>query len=208
MCSFAILLIVLNLFCWWFFFPFSFLFFCDLITNFTVIFGFLLLCMCVSIVQFQFVVIMRSSYSSLYVNKIKWMVFYISNAFPRSYICVLLFLRIAEFDIIFICRLFHTFTVSLPLPVTLSIHNFLVFSCGLSSLFCWHSFSICCKVSLVVLDSLSFCLSIIIWFFCQIWMRTMQVRVFLVVDSSSFHHFEYILPLLSELWSFCWEISE
>ena len=42
--SFAVLLIVLNLFCGWFFFPFPFIFFCDLITNFTVIFGCLFLC--------------------------------------------------------------------------------------------------------------------------------------------------------------------
>ena len=44
------------------------------------------------------------------------------------------------------------------------------------------SFSICCKADLAVLNSLSFCLSIKLWFLFWIWRRALLGRVFLVVD--------------------------
>ena len=55
-------------FCWYFFFPLSFvLFCCNLIININVVLGFIFL-FCVSIVDFQFVIIMGFCYSSLHVN--------------------------------------------------------------------------------------------------------------------------------------------
>ena len=52
-----------------------------------------------------------------------------SNASPVSCVCTLL--MIARFDIIFVFGCFPTFSLCLPLPVSFSIHNFLVSSCGL-----------------------------------------------------------------------------
>ena len=53
-----------------------------------------------------------------------------------------------------------TFTVCLPLLINFSIHNFLVSSNGLFFSTYKISFSISCKVGQVVLNSLSFCLSV------------------------------------------------
>ena len=58
------------------------------------------------------------------------------------------------------------------------------------------SFSICCKAGLVVLNFLSFCLSVKLWFFLQIWMRVLLGKVILVGGFFPFHPFKYIMPLL------------
>ena len=49
----------------------------------------------------------------------------------------------------------------------------------------------------MMLNSLSFCLSITFLFLCQVWMRALLGRLLLVV--LSFHHFKYIVPFPSSL---------
>ena len=64
-------------------------------------------------------------------------------------------LRIACFDVIYVCGWYSTFTIYLPLLVSLLFHNFL------ASAFIFHlesSLSICS--SLVVVITLSFCLTV------------------------------------------------
>ena len=106
---------------------------CDLMTNFSVMFGFLfLLCVCLSIVDFWFAVIMRFRYSHLCIIKI------VVSCWSFNFRCIFNILRlcsplltIAGFDIIFVCRCFPTFIIYLPLAVSFSNRNFLVSSCGL-----------------------------------------------------------------------------
>lgn len=62
------------------------------------------------------------------------------------------------------------------------VSNFLVSSCGLVFSTWRHSFSICGKTGLVVLHSLSYCLSAKLWFSPS---RALLGRVFLVVGSDS-----------------------
>ena len=68
-------------------------------------------------------------------------------------------LRIAGFDGMFLCGSFPTFTLCLLPLVSFPFHNFLDSSCGLFFPASRDSFRICCKAGLVVLNSLSFCLS-------------------------------------------------
>ena len=62
-------------------------------------------------------------------------------------------------------------------------HNFLVSSCDLFSFAKRSSFSICCKADMV-LNSLSFCLSVRLLFSHQIWTIAFLSRVFLVISFS------------------------
>ena len=78
-------------FCQSFFFPFFFvLFSCDLMTNFNVVFGFFLFFVCVSIVDFHFVVTMRFWYSSVYINKI------ILRCWSFDFKCISIFLHLCS----------------------------------------------------------------------------------------------------------------
>ena len=103
-----------------------------------------------------------------------WPVIIFFGAFPISFICALL--TIADFDTIFVCRWFPTFTVCLSLPVSFPIRNS-VSSHGLFFSTWRSSFSICCKAGLVVLNSLSFCLSVKLLVSCQISRRALLSRL-------------------------------
>jgi len=60
--------------------------------------------------------------------------------------------------------------------------------------------SLCCKAGVVLLNSLSLCLSFD--YSVESETRALLGRIFLVVGFP-FHHFKYIMPLPSGLQSFC-----
>ena len=134
----------------------------------------------------------------------------ISNTFPISCICALLFSPLLAL-ISFVCRWFPTFNVCLPLPVSFSVHNFLISNCDLFFSTLRNSFSICFKAGMVMLSSLSLYLSVQVFVFFfqfldQIWMWALLEKIFLIVGSS-LSSFKYIVPLPSGLQIFCWEIG-
>ena len=125
-------------------------------TNISFMFGFFL---CVGIFC-RFLYYHEIWYSSLYINNgFNLLAFNVKCISSILYLCCPL-LTVASFDIIFVWRWFPTFTLCLPLLINFSIHNFLVSSNGLFFSTYKISFSISCKVGQVVLNSLSFCLSV------------------------------------------------
>ena len=130
--QYCILLIVLRLFYNSFLFLFSSfaLFPLDLVSKFTVVFVFLLLC------EIFYCRLFVHSYHGtciyLYINKIvlSLCLFFFSKCI-FNILHLLALLTITGLDIIFLHRWFTTFTVCLSLPVSFSNHNFLVSSCGL-----------------------------------------------------------------------------
>ena len=113
-----------------FFFPLPFvLFSCDLISNFSVVWvavPFLL-----STVELQFAFTMMLWYSILYIYIVlsSWFLNFKIH-FPYCTLEVSLFLAIAAFGIILVCGWLPSFTVCLVLLMSVSINNFLVYSCG------------------------------------------------------------------------------
>lgn len=67
-------------------------------------------------------------------------------------------------------------------------------------------FNISCKVSLVVLNSFCFYLSVKLFIF-QSWIITLLGRVFVIVELFFLSSFEYILPLLPGLQIFYWKFT-
>ena len=75
---------------------------------------------------------------------------------------------ISSLDTIFVCRWFSTFTVYMPLLVSLVICVIFVSSYGLFFSSLRNFFSICGKAGLMLLNSLSFSLSVKVWYLLQI----------------------------------------
>ena len=87
---------------------------------------------CISIIDFWFLVAMKCWYSSLYIYKTDLSCW----SLHLKCICNTLhlyspLLTFSGFDIILACGWFPTFTLCLPLLMSFSVHNFLVSSCGL-----------------------------------------------------------------------------
>ena len=77
-------------------------------------------------------------------------------------------LMISDFGSIFMCKWFSTFTVYMPLLVSLVICVIFVSSYGLFFSSLRNFFSICGKAGLMLLNSLSFSLSVKVWYLLQI----------------------------------------
>ena len=112
--------------------PSSFILFSfDFLINFSVVFGFLSLFVCVFI-YFRCLICGYHEvllYQSIYKQNLSGSSFIfkcISNMLHLYYL-----LKFAGFDIIFVCGWFPIFTVCLPFLVSFSIHNFIVSHCGL-----------------------------------------------------------------------------
>ena len=113
---------------------------------------------CVSIVDFWFAVILKFWCKRLYVYEIV-LSFCSLNCKVISSVLHLI-LMISDFGGIIVHGWFHIFTVYIPLLVSLVICGIFVSCCCLFFSASRSSFSICCKAGLVLLNSLSFCLSV------------------------------------------------
>jgi len=114
---------------------------------------------------------------------IKLLIFLISNAFFKACICVLLpsqLLLLPYFTSILWslnCLLINDFKLCLlALCVDYQLYCVFAFTGGLSRFLIFfftlrHSFVICCKAGLVVLNSFRFSLVFKVFDFCQIWTR-------------------------------------
>ena len=131
---------------------------CDLMTNFSVVFGSLFLCVYTGIYCIVFIFGCHEVLIQQSVCKQDWS----CRSFHFKYICSILHcaLLFSWVLISYSCRWSPPFIVCLPLLVDFFIHNFHVSGCVLFLSAQRSSFSTCCKAGLLVLNSLSFCLSI------------------------------------------------
>ena len=115
----------------------------------------------VSIVDFWFAVILKFWYKSLYVYEIVLSCCSLNCKFISSVLHLYPpLLMISDFGGITVHGWFRIFTLYIPLLVTLVICGIFVSCCCVFFSAYRRSFSICCKAGLVVLNSLSFCLSV------------------------------------------------
>ena len=116
---------------------------------------------CVSIVDFWFAVILKFWCKSLYVYEIVLSCCSLNCKFIASVLHLYPhLLMISDFGGIIAHGWFHIFTVYIPLLVSLVTCGIFVSCCCLFFSAYRSSFSICCKAGLVLLNSLSFCLSV------------------------------------------------
>ena len=116
---------------------------------------------CVSIVDFWFAVILKFWCMSLYVYEIVLSCCSLNCKFISSILHLYPpLLMISDFGGIIVHGWFRIFTVYIPLLVSLVICGIFVSCCCLFFSAWRGSFSICYKAALLLLNSLSFCLSV------------------------------------------------
>ena len=135
--------------------------------------------LCVSIVEFYFEVILKFCIGvCIYMRLFEVIGLLIASVSPVSCLCTLLMFLIL---VAYLCMddFLSVVYIYMPLLVSLVICGIFVSSCGLFFSVERSSFSICCKAILVLLNSLSFCLSVKLWFLLQIWMGALLDKVIL-----------------------------